>query len=138
MTQRTIAAWACSLLLLGSLAACSNSETQEEAESAVCTSLAQVKTAAADVKQLNANSTIDEVQAAEKALDTAIAGLRANAADLEQADLAALETAGDEIQKTVSNVSGSATLGEASTAIQNSTTALDAAVTEIQNGLQCN
>ena len=97
MTRRTITALACSLALIGSLAACS-SDTQQEAESAVCTSLAQVKAAAADVKALNADSTIDEVQAAEKALDTAIAGLRANAADLEQADLAALESAGDEIQ----------------------------------------
>ena len=49
MTRRTIAALACSLALVGSLAACSNNDTPEEAESAVCTSLAEVKTAAAGV-----------------------------------------------------------------------------------------
>lgn len=42
------------LTLVGSLTACSNSDTQEEAESAVCTSLAEVKTAAAGVKSLEA------------------------------------------------------------------------------------
>ena len=137
MTRRTIAALACSLVLIGPLAACSSSDTQEEAESAVCASLAEVKTAAAGVKALNADSTIDEVQAADKALDSAITDLRANAADLEEADVAALESAGDEIQKAVAGVSGSDTLGEASASIQSSTTALDAAVTEIENGVQC-
>lgn len=138
MTRRTTVTLACSLLFVGSLAACSNSDTQEDAESAVCTSVAEVKTAAAGVKSLNANSTIDEVQAAEKALESAITGLRANAADLQEADLAALESAGDEIQKAVAGVSGSDTLGEASASVQASTTALDAAVTEIENGVQCN
>ena len=90
MTRRTIAALACSLALVGSLAACSNNDTQEEAESAVCTSLAEVKTAAAGVKALNADSTVDEVEAAQQALESAIAGLRENAEDLDEADLPVL------------------------------------------------
>lgn len=138
MPRRSIITLACTLALAGSLAACSNSETQEEAESAVCTSLAQVKTAAAGVKALTATSTIDEVQSAQKALESAIEGLKANAADLNQADLVALESAGDDIQKAVADVSGSDTLGEAAASIKASTTALDAAVTEIDNGVQCN
>ena len=138
MTRRTIAALACSLALVGSLAACSNNDTQEEAESAVCTSLAEVKTAAAGVKALNAESTVNEVEAAQQALESAIAGLRENAEDLDEADLAALESAGDEIQQAAASVSGNDTLGEAATTIQSSTTELDAAVTEIQNGVQCN
>lgn len=137
MTRRTIAALVCSLALVGPLTGCSNSDTQEEAESAVCTSLAEVKTAAAGVKSLDADSTVDEVQAAQGALKTAITGLRANAEDLNEADVAALEAAGDEIEKAVADVSGSDTLGEASASIQSSTTALDAAVTEIENGVQC-
>lgn len=138
MTRRTIAALACSLALVGSLTACSNNDTQEEAESAVCTSLAEVKTAAAGVKALNADSTVDEVEAAQQALESAIAGLRENAEDLDEADLAALESAGDEIQQAAASVSGNDTLGEAANTIQSSTTELDAAVTEIQNGVQCN
>lgn len=137
MTRRTIAALMCSLALAAPLTACSNTDTQEEAESAVCTSLAEVKTAAAGVKSLDATSTVDEVQAAQDALETAIAGLRANAADLNEADLAALEAAGDEIEKAVADVSGNDTLGEASASITSSTTALDAAVTEMENGVQC-
>jgi hypothetical protein len=137
MTRRTIAALVCSLALVGPQTGCSNADTQEEAESAVCTSLAEVKTAAAGVKSLDANSTVDEVKAAQEALGTAIAGLRANAAELNEADLAALEAAGDEIEKAVSDVSGSDTLGEASASIQSSSTALEAAVTEMENGVQC-
>lgn len=136
MTSRRIAALLCSLTLVGSLTACSNSDTQEEAESAVCTSLAEVKTAAAGVKSLDAESTVDEAQAAQDALKTAITGLRANAEDLNEADLAALEAARDEIEKAAADVSANDTLGEASASIQSSTTALDAAVTEIENGVQ--
>lgn len=136
MTRRALAAFATSLILTGSLTACS-SQTQQEAESAVCTSLAQVKTAAAGVKALSATSTVNEVEAATKALNTAIADLKKNAADLEQADLAALEAAGDDIQKAVAGISGSDTLGEAATSVKTSTTALDAAVTEMDNGVQC-
>lgn len=97
-----------------------------------------MKTAAAGVKALDADSTVDEVQAAQDALDSAIADLRANAAERNEADVAALEAAGDEIEKAVADVSGSDTLGEASASIQTSTTALDAALTEIEKGLQCN
>jgi uncharacterized phage infection (PIP) family protein YhgE len=137
MFTRTATAVACSLLLAGSLAAC-GSESQSEAESAVCTSIAAVKTAADGVRALSATSTVNDVEAATKALETAVADLRKNAADLNEADLKALEAARDEIRQAATSVSGNDTLGQAATTVKTSTGELDAAVTEIQNGVQCN
>ena len=98
MARRILLAVACSVVLAGSLTACS-SDTQSDAESAVCTSIAGVKTAAAGVRALDATSTVNEVEDATKALDTAIEDLKKNAEDLNQADLVALEAAGDDIAK---------------------------------------
>ena len=137
MARRVLLAVACSVVLAGSLTACS-SDTQSDAESAVCTSIAGVKTAAAGVRALDATSTVNEVEDATKALDTAIEDLKKNAEDLNQADLVALEAAGDDIAKAAVSVSGSDTLGEAAASVKTSTTALDAAVTEMENGVQCN
>ncbi len=137
MSRRAVAALASPLILVTALGACSSSETQGQAESAACTSLAQVKTAAAGVKSLSASSTVDQVKTATDALDDSIAGLKQNAADLNQADLTALETAGDEIHKAVAGVSGDATLGEAAASVKTSTTTLDSALAEMSNGLQC-
>lgn len=137
MARRVLLAVACSVVLAGSLTACS-SDTQSDAESAVCTSIAGVKTAAAGVRALDATSTVNEVEDATKALDTAIEDLKKNAEDLNQADLVALEAAGDDIAKAAVSVSGSDTLGEAAASVKTSATALDAAVTEMENGVQCN
>jgi hypothetical protein len=136
MARRTLAVLASSLILAGSLGACS-SQTQDQAESAVCASLAQVKTAAAGVKALSATSTVNEVESATKALSASITELKKSAADLNQADLTALEAAGNDIQKAVAGISGSDTLGEAASSVKTSTTALDAAMTEMSNGVQC-
>lgn len=136
MARRTLAAIACSLVLVGTLGAC-GSESQSEAEAAVCASIAQVKTAAAGVRSLTATSTVNEVEAATQSLSSALAELRKNAADLNEADLNALEAAGDEIVRAAAGVSGSDTLGEAAAAVKTSSTALDTAVTEMENGVQC-
>lgn len=136
MARRILVAVACSVVLAGSLTGCS-SDPQSDAESAVCTSIASVKTAAAGVRSLDATSTVNEVDAATKALDTAIQDLKKNAADLNQADLKALESAGDDIAKAAVGVSGSDTLGEAAASVKTSASALDAAVTEMENGVQC-
>ena len=136
MRMRAFGVIAGTLVLVGSLSACS-SDSQSDAEAAMCSSIAAVKTAAAQVEGLNATSTVSEAQEAEKALDTALAGLKESAKDVNQADLSALESAGDDIQKAVSGVSGSDSLGEAATTVKASTTELNTALAEIENGVQC-
>lgn len=137
MVRRTIVALACSIAMAGTLTACTSNETQEEAEAAVCTSLASVRTAVDGVKALSADSTFDEVDAARRSLASAIDDLKQNAADLNEADVAALEAARDDIADAVKDVSSGDTLSEAATSVTTSTTALDAALTEIDNGVQC-
>lgn len=138
MGKRELIAIAGSLLLAGSLAACSNStESQAEAESAVCTSLAQVKTAAADVKALNSTSTVSDAKSATAALEKALEEFKKSAQDVSEADKAALESATKQISQAVNGVTGGDTLSEAAGSVQGSSASLDAAVTQIQNGVQC-
>lgn len=138
MTRRNTAALACALALAGTLAACSSdTETQQEAESAVCVSLAAVKTAAADVRALSADSTISEAEAAQQALETAIADLRENAGRLNEADVKALEDARMAIQQAIADVSGSDTIGEAAASIESSRSTLDTTLAEMEDGLDC-
>lgn len=137
MTPRRLGALVCALALATPLAACSSSDNQDSAEKAVCSSLAEVKTAAAQVNALTVNSTVDQVTAANTALNQALVGLRTSAAELKSADISALESAGDEIQKTAASVSGSDTVGQAVTSMKGSATELNTAVAEMENGLQC-
>ena len=136
MRMRALGVIAGTLVLVGSLSACS-SDSQSDAETAMCNSIASVKEAANQVEALTATSTVSEAQEAEKALDTALAELKESAEDLNQADLSALESAGDDIQQAVVGVSGSDSLGEAATTVKASTTQLNTALAEIENGVQC-
>lgn len=144
MIRRTIAAFACSLALVGSLTACATQPTttattvQPEAEANVCAKLADVQTAAAGVKALDQNSTFDEVEQARETLTAAIADLRGSRAELQEADMTALESARDAIQQAVKDVSGSDTIGEAATALKSSATQLETAVNEMRDGAECN
>lgn len=134
---RTAVALVGSLALAASLAACSDTVSQEDAEAAVCDSITQVRSAAAEVAALNPTSTVDEAQSAIDGLTTAVEGLRSSAADLESADTAAIESAADEVRGAVDDVSGSDSLGEAATSVQGSTGSLETALTEISDGVQC-
>jgi uncharacterized phage infection (PIP) family protein YhgE len=137
-TARTAVTLISGIALAASLAACSSdTETQPDAEAAVCDSITQVRTAAADIAALDTTSTVDEAQAAADGLTTAVDGLKTNAADLESADTAAIEAAANEISGALDSVSGADTLGAAAAAVQGSTGTLDTALTEISDGVQC-
>ena len=136
MRMRAFGVIAGTLVLVGSLSACS-SDSQSDAETAMCSSIASVKEAANQVEALTPTSTVSEAQEAEKALDSALADLKESAKDLNQADLSALEAAGDDIQQAVVGVSGNDSLGEAATTVKASTTQLNTALAEIEKGVQC-
>jgi hypothetical protein len=140
MTTTHTRTWAAALaagLAALSLAACSSTPTQEDAESAVCTSLDSVRAAVQQVGALNADSTVEEAQAAKDALDESVTGLQDATADLEAADTAAIQTGAAALSAAVDAVSGSDTLAEAATGIQQAGTGLETAVNQIGNGLGC-
>lgn len=120
-----------------SLGACSDTETQPEAEAAVCDSVVEVRDALAQVAALDATSTVADARAAKDALASAVDGLRTSAAGLESADTAAISSATDQISGAIDDIASSDTLGEAAATVQGSTGALDSALTEISDGVQC-
>ncbi|MGA7688444.1 MAG: hypothetical protein WCA29_04350, partial [Jiangellales bacterium] len=87
-SRRTAVTLLSSLALAASLAACSDTETQPDAEAAVCDSVAEVRSAAAGVAALDTTSSVDDAQAAIDSLTSAVEGLKTSAADLEAADSA--------------------------------------------------
>jgi hypothetical protein len=119
------------------LAGSSSEPSQEEAEAAVCANLADVRTAADDVRALDASSTLDQAQAAEDALGTAVDDLKASVADVPNADASAIESAAQEISAAIADVSGGDTLGGAAAAVADMTNALAAVFGEMNNGLDC-
>jgi hypothetical protein len=125
------------LALSMSLAACSEPETQEEAESAACDSLATVQAAADDVRALDASSTVEEAEGATEALAEALVQLRADAADVQAADADAIDAAVYEIRAAVADVEPEQTLEDRASAVADSTTAMDDSLAEITDGLGC-
>jgi hypothetical protein len=131
------------VLLLGGLAltigltACAEAETQEEAESAACDSLAAVEAAADDVRALDATSTGEQAQAAADELRSSLQQLRTDAADLREADADAIEAAADQVRDAVDDVDPELSIEDNVDAVVAATPSLDEALAEIRDGLGC-
>jgi hypothetical protein len=119
------------------LVGCSSTPTQGEAETAVCDSLTELRSAAGEVRALNSDSTVDDARAAEESLSEALTAVRESGATLEAADSEALQAGADSIRDALDQVSGSDSLSAAATALQAAGAALESAATEIGDGVQC-
>jgi hypothetical protein len=127
------------LLLVGGVSACGDDEPESQvaAEQDICDSLVDVKVAAEAVRALDGSSTVEEAEAAVAALDEAKASVLAEAGELSAADQAALSSSVAAVASAVQGISGSDTLGAAADSVQASTAAVNAAVTQAANGVQC-
>lgn len=130
-----LAATMVALAIAAPLAGCS--ESQSDAEAAYCSALADVTTAVAGVKALTPQSTVNDAEAARDDLKSAVEELKKSAEDVKDADSAAVESAAEQIEKSVDSVSGKDTIAEAASAVKTSTADLEAALTEMKNGIQC-
>lgn len=98
------------------VAACAGPSVSE-AETQLCDDLGQLATALQGLGQINAQSTVNELEAARKNVADSYQAVRSSAEAVEQARLNELETAYGDFQKSVDNISGQETLGEAATTI---------------------
>lgn len=104
--------------------------TPQEAESQYCTDLAAVKTAAEQVKALNADSTIDEAQAAIQELGKAMETAAISSVDVKEAQWDAIDEAFKTMQQDINDISGSDTVGEASQVVAEAQATFAQAVNE--------
>jgi len=110
MRTRWLAAGATAVLVL---AACNNAEPTPNPELAFCDSLETLAGAVATVDELNAQSTVDDVQTAIEGVTTAAAGVRESANDLAESQVDAIESAADELKSYGESIEGSETVEQA-------------------------
>lgn len=124
------------LILLPILAACGGPSV-EDAEAQLCSDLNGLATALQGLGELNAESTVRELNQAQQNLADAYTAVRDSAKTVEAARLSNLETAYQNFDQTVNSISGRDTLGEAAVTIKSGAAEVVAAREQMHAALNC-
>jgi len=111
--------------------------TTAEAEATLCSDLGQLETSLAELAQINANSQVNDLRQARENVANAYKNVQTAAQAVEEARLDDLQMAYDDLDKTVNNISGRETVGEATVQIADGMANVKAARQELSAGLQC-
>jgi hypothetical protein len=134
---RALSAIAVIALALG-LAACgSDQQTQASAEQNLCSALGTFASAVQGLHGLSADSSKGDIQEQEQAVQNAWSGVQSAAQDVSQADTAAIESAGSDLQSAVDGLSSDTTVKEALPELQPQLQALAQAYKQTYDGLNC-
>jgi hypothetical protein len=135
--QKVIVLLIVSLLVL-SVAACLAPPTVpeaqlevESAENALCVSVRAYSASVEALTQVSAETTVDEFNALRQAADTAYTAMVNAWGDLQSAEVQAVESAVNDLQESLRNIPGEATLGEVSADIQSSAATVKASVDQL-------
>ena len=121
-----------SLLLIVGFA-CSNDdegnggETQQGAESALCSDLEELKTAEQQVANLNTSSSINDITQALNSVKTAFTDLRSSARDARDADISGIQSAVDDFENSLQSAARSGSVTGAISEVQSARAELSAA-----------
>ena len=107
-----------SLLLLSILVVTGCSKSLEEAQVDFCQALVAYGEAARELQNVNASTTVEEVEAARDDVVGAREDVSNAAGDLREARLRSSEAAWENTQEAINDISGDATLGEAAATIR--------------------
>jgi hypothetical protein len=118
-----------SLLLLLMLVVTGCSESLEEAQVDFCQALGAYGAAARELQNVNASTTVEELQSARDDVADARGDVMEAAGDLREARIRAAEDAWENAQGSINDISGDATLGEAAATVRGQAIIL---VTEIE------
>jgi hypothetical protein len=121
---RWLAAGSAAVLLL---AACNDAQPTPSPELAFCDSLDTLAQSVASLQELDAQSTVDEVQEGIEAVGTAAQGVRDAAGDLAQSQMEAIQTAADELRDYGDTIEGSETIEQVIAGLAEQIAALQAA-----------
>lgn len=124
------------VLLITIMAGCGQ-QSVEEAESQVCSSLAELRTALAGLTNVTADTEVETAQAAVEQVRTAWNNVSAAAETLQEARANELQNAYDQYTQAVDDIPGSATLGEAGQTIAQAATQFNTEVDAIYGELNC-
>lgn len=125
------------LVVFGMLAAAC-SESQEDAEAALCNDLGELTTAIQSASNLNPETaTVDDVNAATDAVTSAWENVRDSAEDVDNIRFENTEAAADTFRDSVNNIEGESTLPEAYAQVVGAANALQTEVNTINSELTC-
>ena len=118
-----------SLLLLSMLVMTGCSKSLEEAQVDFCQALAAYGEAVRELQNVDASTTVEELQSARDEVAIAREDVTDAAGDLREARIRAAENAWENTQEAIDDISGDATLGEAAATVRGQAFIL---VTEIE------
>ena len=118
-----------SLLLLSILVVTGCSKSLEEAQVDFCQALVAYGEAVHELQNVNASTTVEELQSARDDVADAREALGGAAVDLREARIRSAENAWENTQEAINDISGDATLGQAAATVRGQAAIL---VTEIE------
>jgi outer membrane murein-binding lipoprotein Lpp len=107
-----------SILLLATFVLTGCSKSLEEAQVDFCQALGAYGTAVRELQNVDAGTTVEEMEAARDGVADAKEDVENAAGDLREARLRAAEDAWDNTQDAINDISGDATLGEAAATVR--------------------
>ena len=116
------------LLLIGCIP-----QSLEEAQVDFCQALADYGQAVQELASINADTTVDELNAARQNVAAARQAVVDTAADLREAQVRQAEEAWRDFEETVNAIPGDATLGEAAAAIRGQAIRLQTEIERVRN-----
>ncbi|NEQ46496.1 MAG: hypothetical protein F6K00_24315 [Leptolyngbya sp. SIOISBB] len=119
------------------LAACGGQPSVEDAEASLCGAIDDFGGALAAYSQLDAQSTVDDLQTAREDVVSSYEAMQAAATVVEEARIADVETAYSDLDSTVNGISGRDTLGEAAVDVGTSLANVQAAREQLYSNLSC-
>jgi hypothetical protein len=132
------------LVLLGILAAtafafvaCDDEPTQEEANEEFCDDVSELLASLRAIRDLDADSTFEEVEDARERARNAYEGMVESSRDVVDVRLDSVEEAYDELQRTVNAIDEDTTLGDALGAVDDDVENLATEVSLIFNDVDC-
>lgn len=124
------------LALALAVVGCGNEETTEEAKAQLVTDLEAFQTTVTTLQGLSATSTVDEWQSAKDDAASAWTKVVESAADVKEAEVGQVETAWGDLEQSINDLSGDATIQEALPTLTEELTTLKAAYEDLYNGLK--
>jgi hypothetical protein len=109
----------------------------EDAEAILCDDLNGLAGALQNLGQINAQSTVNELETARNDVAKAYESVKASAATVEEARINELDTAYSDFESTVNSISGRDTLGEAAITVAAESANVSAARQQLSSGLSC-
>ena len=119
------------------LAACDDKPTQEEANKQFCDDMGEFVASLRALRQLDSNSTIDEINAARDRTRESYDRLIASSKDVAHSRLDDLQKARDNLQKAVDDIKPDATISEALSSVDDEIDDVAKAAAQVFNDADC-